>query len=261
MTALLYLTMMFLPAQTTGSQEYIFHPITDGIITGIGTGGSLVLEITKEETTSDVCTWCRQNRFDEYFRRELKWKNTDKARTLSNTFLGLSIGGSSTVLVLSTLTNYDIKQSLTRFAIFGEVIFTSVLLNSVAKRAFSRERPYVRNLTDAPPDPDYNVSFYSGHTSTAFAFVTGAASFVFDDLSPIVRWSFIGIGVLTATLTGYFRIAGDNHYFTDVLAGAAVGMTLGFLIPSLHKKTSSKRISFFVLPSQNGAITGFSGIF
>ncbi|MBU1220655.1 phosphatase PAP2 family protein [Myxococcota bacterium] len=261
MTALLYLTLVFLPAQTTGSQEYIFHPLTDGIITGIGAGGSLVLELKKEDTTSDVCTWCRQNRFDEYFRRELKWKNINKARTLSNIFLGLSIGGSSSVMVLSTLTNYDIKQSLTRFAIFGEVIFTSVLLNSVAKRAFSRERPYVRDLTDIPQDTDYNVSFYSGHTSTAFTFVSAAVAFVFHDISPVLRWSLIGTGVMFASLTGYFRIAGDNHYFTDVLAGAAVGMALGILIPALHKKTSSKHVSFFVLPSQNGALTGLSGTF
>ena len=40
-----------------------------------------------------------------------------------------------------------------------------------------------------------------------------------------------------ATLTGYFRIAADKHYFTDIIAGAMVGTLVGYLgFDALHDK-------------------------
>jgi len=48
-------------------------------------------------------------------------------------------------------------------------------------------------------------------------------------------------GVPLAAATGYFRIAADRHYLTDVLAGAGVGLAIGYGVPALNSPRSAKR--------------------
>lgn len=67
----------------------------------------------------------------------------------------------------------------------------------IVKRATHRTRP----------DGSDNLSFWSGHTATA---VQGAG------------WRY-QIGIPIAIGAGYFRMAADRHYLTDVAAGAGAG--------------------------------------
>ena len=38
-----------------------------------------------------------------------------------------------------------------------------------------------------------------------------------------------------AATTGYLRYAAGRHYPTDILAGAAMGAFVGYIVPSLHE--------------------------
>ena len=85
------------------------------------------------------------------------------------------------------------------------------------------------------PDGSDNESFYSGHTSDAFAMVI--ALYTTHRLrhdEDANHWLFVGLPF--AALTGYLRIAADKHYASDVLAGAAAGSVVGWVIPELHKR-------------------------
>ena len=66
----------------------------------------------------------------------------------------------------------------------------------------------------------------------------GAAflSYVFCQYYPESSWQYAvtGISFGIAALTGALRMASGNHYFTDVLSGALIGTTCGFLIPYMH---------------------------
>ena len=69
-------------------------------------------------------------------------------------------------------------------------------------------------------------SFFSGHTSTAFAIGTSTAKMLtnYSDIDKKLVWiSALGL----ASSTGYFRIAADKHYFSDVFVGAIVGSLIG----------------------------------
>jgi membrane-associated phospholipid phosphatase len=68
-------------------------------------------------------------------------------------------------------------------------------------------------------------SFPSGHTSTAFVGAT-LLYHEFRDTEPILAWS----GFALATATGLLRVTNDAHWLPDVMAGAAVGMAVTFLI-------------------------------
>lgn len=111
-------------------------------------------------------------------------------------------------------------------------------LTSLAKRHFHRPRPFALRCEPvdlgALDEEDAQQSFFSGHTSTAFALATtgwriaGARG---DRHAGTLK----GVGLALASLTGLLRIAADKHYVTDVVVGAAVGFGSGVLITKLHE--------------------------
>lgn len=114
-------------------------------------------------------------------------------------------------------------------------------LTYLAKNTFSRTRPYVYN--DDPEIPlsqkmekTSRRSFYSGHTSSAFASMVFLAG-VFEKLYPdSSARGWVWGGCLTAAATtGYLRYAAGRHYPSDILAGAVMGAFVGYLVPRLHE--------------------------
>ncbi|MEJ7733331.1 MAG: phosphatase PAP2 family protein [Polyangiaceae bacterium] len=107
----------------------------------------------------------------------------------------------------------------------------------------SRERPYGKSCGGDLPSDAFDCSgsthyrsFFSGHTAFAF---TGAALVCFHHLeqellgSPWDGVSCAGAYAVAAA-TGTFRLVGDVHYLSDVLAGAALGTIVGYSVPLLH---------------------------
>ncbi len=104
-----------------------------------------------------------------------------------------------------------------------------------------RERPYGSDcgveLDDQSQDCDSNNRFYSlfsGHSSQSFASAALTCSHHMNlplygggavEAVPCVA------GFSLATVTAALRVYSDRHYFSDVLLGAAVGATAGFVVP------------------------------
>jgi diacylglycerol kinase family enzyme/membrane-associated phospholipid phosphatase len=98
----------------------------------------------------------------------------------------------------------------------GSLAFSSALVNVVLKHIFGRVRPDLENLQAhrrLRREPG-TLSFPSGHSSSAAAFVTGVAM-----ESPLVGAALapVALGV------GYSRVHVGVHYPGDVVAGLAVG--------------------------------------
>jgi membrane-associated phospholipid phosphatase len=52
---------------------------------------------------------------------------------------------------------------------------------------------------------------------------------------------------------GYLRVAGDAHWVSDVLAGAAIGGAIGWAVPwTLHRPRSGKGSEVQLLPAPGG---------
>jgi membrane-associated phospholipid phosphatase len=137
-----------------------------------------------------------------------------------------------------------------RTALLGISAIMAGIATTATKYATHRLRP---NGSD-------NLSFFSGHTTTAFA----GAEFLNQEYSDRSVWYSVA-GYTIATATGVFRLYNHDHWFSDVVAGAGAGMLCTkaayFVYPYLrnqltHKGTGAKEISF--MPTYQDGNIGFS---
>lgn len=120
------------------------------------------------------------------------------------------------------------------------------------KYAFGRTRP------DATMDKSSwrsgGDSFPSGHTAAAFA-----AAQVLADSRPPGEWPLRVAAYTLGGLTAYARLDGNMHWFSDTVAGAALGMAVGRFISSRSRDGSGAASTRFeVQPLHGGALLSFS---
>lgn len=139
-------------------------------------------------------------------------------------------------------------------------------IHTTTRAIVSRERPFVELCGGLYPSTsqfcrgnERNFSFFSGHTAHAFAAATLTCqhhrylgSFLGGPATS--PWT-CAAGLATAGLTGLLRIAGDAHYASDVLVGAAVGSSAGLLVPWLLRyrhHASSETTRWTLVPTGHG---------
>jgi membrane-associated phospholipid phosphatase len=122
----------------------------------------------------------------------------------------------------------------------AEAFALNGLLSSIVQRSVGRERPFAQGCGTSAGAPctspdDRNTSFFSGHTSFAF---TGAALVCAQhsrlDLYGSADAFVCPVALVLASATGILRIVADRHWASDVLAGAAVGATVGTVVSLSH---------------------------
>lgn len=208
------------------------------VVTEYGFKGSLA---------SSHCRWCTPPAFDSSARNSLVWRDTDRAKLLSNI----------NVYVVAPLVGFGLLVASDHDASWArliddtlpvmETVAVSQMLTQVIKFSVARRRPFVHFRDGAGAvDADDNMSFTSGHSSLGFAITTGAGM--------ICHWRGYwtepyvwGAGIALSVSTEYLRMAGDMHYLSDVVAGGAVGIAAGLLVPRLLRRDVQ------IVPINNGA--------
>ncbi len=207
---------------------------------------SLAAELAKADLAPAHCRLCDKsptagfNVVDQPLRNALRWKNARLASLLSDFgLLTLPIGVVSAVFAFAALEGQT-RTGLVDVAIVAEAAGTTMLLTQIAKFTAARERPFVHALPEGEKartqNPiDNNLSFFSGHTAMVFASATagGTVASMREYTSAPVVWA---LGLSVAAASGYLRIAGDRHYFSDVLTGALVGSAVGVALPLLFHR-------------------------
>ncbi|MBP5519772.1 MAG: phosphatase PAP2 family protein [Treponema sp.] len=218
-------------------QPFELNPVNDGILlgTGVALSGSALI--------CNNILHLKENEYDS-----LKLNKSD-IPVLDQVFMNpyskpLHIVGTGTlILSMATPAIFAImpgKEWLTIGTMYAETLLLANGIKEWLKFFVYRARPYMY-FDDYPldkvEDGDWNCSFPSGHTTIAFA---GAAftTMVFSQCYPDSGWKYgvAGISFGLAALTGGLRMASGNHFFTDVLVGAILGTTCGFLVPYMHTK-------------------------
>jgi membrane-associated phospholipid phosphatase len=120
----------------------------------------------------------------------------------------------------------------------------------IMKSTFKRFRPFSYNTAlslDTRTNVSARESFPSGHVS-ATAVATFFTAKVLTDMYPQIRlkpliWT--AAAVIPAT-TGFFRYKAGKHFPTDVIVGYALGASIGYVIPAIHKL---KNVSLGIAPT------------
>ncbi len=116
-----------------------------------------------------------------------------------------------------------------------------------------------KKLTKQPrPDGSNNNSFPSGHTATAFA----SAEFMRMEYKDVSPWYGVA-GYAMATATGYLRMYNNKHWFSDVVAGAGIGIASTKLAYWLYPKIQpglfkDKKTNTMIMPVYQNKSLGFS---
>lgn len=157
------------------------------------------------------------------------------ATRISDATLRLSLLGGA-VLALASGQG---EERITDFCLWSETLLWSAGLTYMVKDWVRRPRPsaYRKAETGEPLTPESARSFFSGHTSLAFASAVSALS-IYSHRRGDSSTAWV-LGLSTATVCGLCRIWGGHHFPSDVTVGAAVGALLGWAIPRWHENGNS----------------------
>jgi len=211
----------------------------DWAVDGGVTGGALALwigsEAAKDQLAPPECRWCQTSSLDARVRDLVVWSSTKGAANASNAMVvAVPLG----VAVYDGVRVGSLGAALPDVLLIGEAVALSGLIAQGTKFIAARQRPYAYHGTQPLEGVDDHLSFYSAHTTIAFSAV--AAGGMLAQLRGDPAWPWVyGVGFTAAAATGYFRMAADKHWLTDVLAGAATGTAVGLAVPWLHRNPSA----------------------
>ncbi len=167
-------------------------------------------------------------------------------------------------------TKYDLQDALPAVAVLGatwvwagftessaghreawsmlEAASLSSVTSTLLKYAVRREDPY---QTSDPNEWEKSggASFPSLHTSAAFAIGTVLAESGNDEVRWIRRVLGYGLGAATA----YERLKHNQHWLSDTVAGAAIGISSAHFVMNRHEPGTSES-AFALVPVPGGAM-------
>jgi membrane-associated phospholipid phosphatase len=221
----------------------------DGSITAAAIVTWGTSELAKGVLVPPTCRWCGTDALDANVRNALLWSNTAAAATASDLLeFGVPIGVAGYDLLAAT----DATSAAKDLLIVAEAVSLTGVVTQATRYAAARIRPYAYyGGRDAGRDD--HLSFWSAHTVTAFS--AAAAGGAVAQLRHYDGWPWVyAVGFGGAAFTGYFRMASDMHWLTDVLASAAVGTGVGLLVPWLHRAGGPTGRGLLLLPMPGGFI-------
>lgn len=233
------------------------RPRLEWTATIIGGAVWLTETVTIAELAPRECHWCDSNALDDRA-RELSWTNREAARVTSDVIsYGIAPVAAAGFLTAGALADQRASDLTIDLLIVAESAVIAGVSGDLIRVLTGRERPWIADLADKQdverPEQN-NLSFISGHSATAFALAVSSgtvATWRRRRIAPAV-WA---TGLTLAAATSYLRIAAEQHYLTDVLAGIGSGVAIGLAVPYLHRpRATSSRATATVAPLPGGAL-------
>jgi undecaprenyl-diphosphatase len=228
------------PIETSSSashRELQIDPVADGAILGASAAFGLLLELIVR--TGEL-------RPQEPVDPE-NLLAIDRPRALSDNYqdnafsdIGLALMGAyalTDVVLVGALERGDDWHDY--LVVYGQGAAVTLALTNLAKLAVRRPRPIAyREVREGirPEETNTALSFFSGHASLAGCLAATAAHLVWlrEDSSLLEKWLVTVLGGALTVAIGAFRVLEGDHFPTDVIAGALVGIGVGVVVPQLH---------------------------
>lgn len=201
--------------------------------------------LVRDDLEPGVCRWCdgsspgKVNAVDDWFRTALVRSDTKPANLMSYVLaFGVAPVSAAALTVVAAVADHRGDEALADIVIITEGALAAMLVTEILEPIALRTRPYVHQIADNEEraaviaETGAFHSFPAGHVVEAFGIAAASgvvASMRGYRLAPLVWAAGLTFGVATA----YTRMAADRHYFTDTLAGAAIGTLVGGAVPLL----------------------------
>ncbi len=239
------------PAPEPASVYDVSLPVDGAVILAGAVGSLLPYALTSHLIEASCpCPASSVNSFD----RGVIGNASDGADLASSVTLALAFGAPPVADWLA-LRNRHIW--LEDAVVFAEAISVNGAFVTLAKYAVQRPIPRVYSDWAAARDASNYRSFYSGHTSSAFAALSTAA--VTINARYGVTWQPWIATLVIGGSVAVERVLAGYHFYTDVLVGAAAGMVVGTGIAVLHLRAPRVRVSVFQPFGSVGAGIAFGG--
>ena len=233
----------------------------DVVVTVAGIAAWGGTEVAKAHLAPLACRWCNVPGIDDSVRKAFVWpaNRLRAADGLGNVVGFVLVPTAAIGFALATGVQdqgHAVRHAFADFFVIAESAAVAMDINQLTKFVVGRQRPYVHFKTDTGTAADYNLSFFSGHTTLAFSLATATGMVATLRGYRFAPWIWAG-GMAIATALGYLRIAADRHYFTDVLMGSATGAAVGVIVPYLHRKPPPVMVA--AAPSRDGGTIALTG--
>ena len=223
--------------ETTDLKPLTYDWAVDGAVTGVAAAAFVSAYVLRDHLAPLNCSWCVPGSIDGSVAKSVAWSNPKAASNLSDVM--------QFVLPVAAI-GYGVMQGYRAGApeagwssalLIAEATSLAMVANVIVKFAVARARPYVwMGHGDFYGDVyEENLSFFSGHTTLAFAVAVSAGTIFLMQGMPGAGWV-LGGGLALAAFTGYLRMGAEQHYLSDVLVGAAVGSLVGWAVPFLFHR-------------------------
>ena len=239
---LLASTSAFADEPATPRQRLRINLPIDLTVSGVLTASLVTWAVAvKPNLRAPHCTICdgapgTVNGLDRFFRDAFVRPSSSPVGVVSDVF-GYGIGPGAAIALGIAVPAHDgrISEAPENLLLVTEATLTYAVLQQGLTTLLPRERPAVHADTSANRESTLQrhsslESFPGGHNGLSFA-VAAAGGTVATlrgyRLAPLV-WI---VGGTIGLATTYLRMAADRHYFTDLTAGAALGIGTGIAVP------------------------------
>jgi membrane-associated phospholipid phosphatase len=219
----------------------------DGAVIAASTAGILIPYALSSRLIhpSCPCSPSSVNSFD----RGVIGNASDTADLVSNITVGLAIVAPPVADWLALGTSRTLLDDL---VVFTEALTVNGALNTGVKYAVQRPIPRAYSDPAVAANPHSYRSFYSGHTSLAFAALS-TTSVTLNARTGLTWQPWVATFVIGASVA-IERVLAGYHFYTDVLVGAAAGAAVGTVIPLVHLR--ARHLWFSALRPAGGGGTG-----
>lgn len=247
---------IFCISQDRTTPVYFINKPLDYSICVIGITGTIIgagLRANKSSNDSLKIVQLKPDGFKNIDRHFFDQAYNKDIELASNVLFSLSFLTPFSVLLKDNINDHSmdiLTMYLETMAITGGLYWMSAgLTNKIRPYAYLPENGLGKRTSKSAKN-----SFYAGHVA-----VTGAGTFftakVLSDYSENRFFKIATFGVATSitAISGYYRLQGGYHFFSDVITGAILGTATGILVPEFHK---IKRNGFVSISPIIGDIKG-----
>ncbi len=208
---------------------YRISPAIDYPLLGAAALGAAVPLLFESQLIHQQCP-CDPNEVNS-FDRPVIGNHDETAGTISHFTVALSIAAP---LVLDSADQGFSKNLAEDVVVYSQVLAINSAVSHIARYGAQRARPVAYGANPPEIRAGEFLSFYSGHTASVFAALSaGSMTYGYRYGHKVWPWLVtVGMGLGESAL----RIAAGRHFYTDVIAGAAMGTAVGTLVPYLHRR-------------------------